>query len=96
VQYSDDNNLAPYEDAVDSSPTERAEPWSSTVALRTVTRDLLMTEQIGQNSFAGSMDDNEYDDNEVEDHNTQYSLPQVDIGPPIDEDGHELHNVEIV
>lgn len=96
VQYSDDNNLAPYEDAIDSPPTEYDEPWSSTVAIRAATRDLLMSENIRQNSFSGSMESNEYDDNEIEDHNIQYSLPQIDIGPPIDEDGHELHNVEIV
>ena len=95
VQYSDDNNLAPYEDAIDSAPVEHTEPWSTTVALRSSTRDLLMSEHIGQNSFSGSMEDNEYDDNEIA-HSVQYSLPQIDIGPPIDEDGHELHNVEIV
>ena len=96
VQYSDDGNIAPYQDAIDSSPTDYVEPWSSTVAIRTAARDLLMNEHIGQKSFTGSMEGNEYDDNEIEDHEVQYSLPQIDIGPPIDEDGHELHNVEIV
>ncbi len=96
VQYSDDGNIAPYEDAIDSSPTDVAEPWSSTVAIRTAARDLLINDHIGKNSFSGSMDADEYYENEVEDHDEQYSLPQIDIGPPIDEDGHELHNVEIV
>ena len=96
VQYSDDSNFAPYEDAIESSHREHDEPWSSAVALRASSHDLLMSEHMGQNSFAGSMDDNEYDDNEIGDHKEQYSLPQIDIGPPIDEDGHELHNVEIV
>lgn len=95
AQYSDDGNIAPYED-IDSSPTDHDEPWSSTVAIRTAARDLLMNEHIGRNSFTGSIDGNEYDDDAIEDHEVQYSLPQIDIGPPIDEDGHELHNVEIV
>ena len=96
VQYSDDGNIAPYEDAIDMSPTDVAEPWNSTVAIRTAARDLLINDHVGQNSFSGSVDVDEYDDNEVADHDEQYSLPQIDIGPPIDEDGHELHNVEIV
>ena len=95
-QYSDDGNIAPYEDAIDSSPTDYDEPWSSTAAIRTAARDLLMSEHIGRNSFTGPIDGNEYDDDEIKENEVQYSLPQIDIGPPIDEDGHELHNVEIV
>jgi len=41
-------------------------------------------------SPSGESDD-EPDDGDVSDHE-----PQVDMGPPLDDDGHELHNVSIV
>ena len=41
-------------------------------------------------SYTNESDD-ELDDNDVSDHE-----PQVDMGPPLDDDGHELHNVSIV
>lgn len=41
-------------------------------------------------SYTNDSDD-ELDDNDVSDHE-----PHVDMGPPLDDDGHELHNVSIV
>jgi hypothetical protein len=103
LQYSDDDNIAPYADAIvpSSMPTDYAEQWSSTVATRSA--DRVMNEQIVQNSFSGPVDIYDYNDNnDTLNLDEQYSLtqidvgPQIDIGPPIDEDGHELHNVEII
>jgi hypothetical protein len=99
VQYSDDDNSSPYEDAVvaSTSSTNYGEQWSSAIAIRTAARDFMTFEHNGQNSLTGSVDaDENDDDNDVDSPDDLYSLPQIDIGPPIDEDGHELHNVEIV
>jgi hypothetical protein len=99
LQYSDDGNVTPYEDAIvvaSSSSISYGDRWSSAVAIRAATHDLMTDKQTGENSFLSTMDIEDDDDNDVDSHDEPYSSPQIDIGPPLDEDGHELHNVEIV
>jgi hypothetical protein len=95
---SDEINIAPrgesssdvYEDAVSrdvfpwSSRDSSVTHLSSSDATRTVAdTHLIMTEQ-------------SFDDEDDDFPDDLRSAPKIDIGPPIDEDGHELHNVEIV
>jgi hypothetical protein len=98
VQYSDDDDdndiIIPYEDAMITFSGTNVYPLGST-------RDLMMETSPRQQSFSKDIEYYNDDDDYAASSDTHYpddlsQLPQIDIGPPIDEDGHILHNVDIV
>lgn len=102
IQSSDEDTR--YEDAIFKDSAYHDEPpLDSTSSYRTEisARDLMMeTSPGGQQLFTSGVeyydDEDDYGDNDSHFPNDMGVIPQIDIGPPIDEDGHELHNVEIV
>jgi hypothetical protein len=102
VQSSDDDTH--YEDAIFKDSAYHDEPpldSTSSYRTETSTRDLMMETSPGrQQLFTSGVeyydDEDDYGDSDSHFPNDMGVIPQIDIGPPIDEDGHELHNVEIV
>lgn len=104
MQSSDDDTR--YEDAIfkDSGYVDEPPLDSTAASYRTEfsARDLMMetTPPGGQHLFTSGVeyydDEDDYGDSDSHFPNEMGLGPQIDIGPPIDEDGHELHNVEIV
>jgi hypothetical protein len=90
---SNEINIAPgsaysdvYEEATrEAFATSSRDPMVTLVGAATSTTAVA---EISPDNTDGSDDDDFPDDLRSE--------PRIDIGPPIDEDGHELHNVEIV
>jgi hypothetical protein len=90
---SNEINIAPgsaysdvYEEATrDAFATSSRDPMVASVGAAASTTAVA---EVSPDNTDGSDDDDFPDDLRSE--------PRIDIGPPIDEDGHELHNVEIV
>ena len=76
-----------YEDAVRSSTRD---PMAAHLAAAKAAQQQYRQDP-SLSSLANDSDDDELDDKDVSDHE-----PQMDMGPPLDDDGHELHNVSIV
>jgi hypothetical protein len=103
IQLSDDDPR--YEDAIfkDSDYEDEPQLDSTSASYRTESsaRDLMMETTPGaQRLFTSGVDyyddEDDYGDNDSHFPNDMGLVPQIDIGPPVDEDGHELHNVDIV
>lgn len=87
---SEEVNIAPKRGSVHTDVYEQAVQGAGTPSSRRDPMAAHLAAAAAARSEAPESDD-ELDDAAVSDHE-----PQVDMGPPLDDDGHELHNVSIV
>jgi len=98
---ADEVNIAPRRGSsiYASSPDMYEEAVQERVVGRSSRRDPMaahLAAAAAARSVQDYSDDDDNDDERLDDSGFSDHEPQVDMGPPLDDDGHELHNVSIV